>query len=87
MKGKKNKYLVIDRELELGFITGDLKVVGAIIGVSHRKIISWLTGTKYRDEGRFIVSKNPYEVKSRHRGKISPEFLKHRFVKKPLKSD
>ena len=82
MIGKKNKYIIVDRELELGFITGDLKVVGAIIGVSHKKVIHWFTGTQYRDQGRFIISKNPYEIKRRQGGKVSPQFLKHRFVKK-----
>ena len=55
MIGKKNKYIVIDRELEESFLVGDLKVVGAIIGVSHRKIIRYFTGTNFRDEERFIV--------------------------------
>ena len=66
----------------MGFITGDMKVVGAIIGKSHRTVISWFEQTKYRDQGRFIVVKNPLIVKTRHGGKVTPEFLKHRFVKK-----
>ena len=87
MIGKKNKYIVIDRELEESFLVGDLKVVGAIIGVSHRKIVRYFTGTNFRDEERFIVAKNPHEVKSRHGGKMSEGFLQYRFKKKALKSE
>jgi len=63
----RNKYLVIDREIEEGFLAGDLKVVGAIIGRSHRTVEKWLHRTRYRDEGRFIIVKNPLVAVRKHR--------------------
>ena len=83
MATKHYKYIVIDRELEKGFIVGDIKIVGAITGRSHRTVGTWLRNTNYRDQGRFIIIKDPYFVKSRHKGgPITAGFLKHKFVKK-----
>ena len=74
------KYIIIDRELEETFIVGDMKVVGGILGRSHRTIEKWFIGNNYRDMGRFIIARRPHIIKSRRT--MSPEFLKHRYKKK-----
>jgi hypothetical protein len=78
----RSKYIVIDREIEEGFIVGDMKVIGAIIGRSPRTIEKWLYKARYKDYGRFIIVKNPIFAKREVGHVYSTEFLKRKFVKK-----
>ena len=80
----RSKYIIIDRELEEAFLVGDMKIAGWIIGRSARTLEKWLHGTKYRDEGRFIIVKNPHIIKNRQQGHVTAQFLKHKFVKKKI---
>ena len=78
----KRKIIVVDKEGELTFLLGDLKIAARLIGRSHRTVEKWFYNSNYRDTGRFIIAKNPYEVKSRAGGLVTDDFLKHRFKKK-----
>ena len=75
------KLIVIDKEGELGFILGDLKLASQLIGRSHRTVEKWFVNSNYRDTGRFIIVRDPYVVKMRRPGVSTENFKNHQFKK------
>ena len=82
MAVKRNKYLIWDYGIERAFVCGDLKVVGAITGRSHRTVIKWFANSDFYNDDRFVIAKNPMIIKTRHKPYMSEKFLKHKWKKK-----
>jgi len=72
----KVRYIIIDKEIEEGFIVGDQRIAGAIIGRSHRTLERWFNKRRYVDMGRFIILKYPIDARQKRDNKHLEEYYK-----------
>jgi hypothetical protein len=66
MSKKRDRYIVLDTDLEMGFATGDTRVVAYLTGKSFVCVDMKTTDfIRVGENGRYIVLKNPRIVRRR----------------------
>ena len=65
------RYIIIDTDLEIGFVAVDAGGVASILGMSRDKVHNLFRGNvKLCNLGQFIIVKSPYFVGSRRGGDL-----------------